>query len=89
MSDIISDLNSKQATIQEMLSKEARRKGQLDQVQASLKKEFGVDTLVAAQKKMEEIAAAITEDEKKLVALDTEMAAIITKAKGVKDVGTV
>jgi len=89
MSDIISELNAKQTTIQEMLSKEARRRGQLDQVQASLKKEFGVDTLIDAQNKMNEIAAAITEDEKKLVALDAEMAAIIAKAKGASNVGTV
>ena len=89
MSDIISELNAKQTTIQEMLSKEARRRGQLDQVQASLKKEFGVDTLIDAQNKMNEIAAAITEDEKKLVALDAEMAAIIAKAKGVNDVDRV
>ena len=72
-----------------MLSKEARRRGQLDQVQSSLKKEFGVDTLVEAQKKMNEIAAAITEDEVKLNSLDAEMAAIIAKAKGANDVGTV
>lgn len=89
MADIIAELNSKQTTIQEMLSKEARRRGQLDQVQSSLKKEFGVDTLVEAQKKMNEIAAAITEDEVKLNSLDAEMAAIIAKAKGANDVGTV
>lgn len=80
MSDIISELRAKEQQIQVLRTRESRRQGQEDTLRKQLKEEFQLDTIEAANQELNRIGEQLTQTEKELVGLNSEMEGIIQTA---------
>jgi len=79
--DIIEQLKNKESIINDLIQKKSRQDGQKEQLFSQLKAEFGVDSLKSAVDLLDDLQEKVTENEKKLIDLDSEMAEIIASAE--------
>lgn len=80
MPNIVKEVREKRRKIEQLQRDKAKQEGQKLQLLKRLKDEFGVDTVEAAERKLEILGKELVEDESKLKGLDGEMGKIISDA---------
>jgi len=81
MSDILTQLSSKKKQITDLQTKKARLDGQKEQLLKDLMSKFSLSSIEEAEKKCVDLKKELTENEERLVEMDTQMGEIISKAQ--------
>ena len=81
MSTLLDQFRAKKKEISTLQEKKSRAEGRLEQEMSKLKEKYGVNSVEEANKKIEELAMKLDEEESKHLSEIKELDDIIAKAK--------
>jgi len=82
MADIVRSLKKKRGEIDEILTAQTRREGEMKALLDGLERDFGVTSVEEAEQKLGELDKELDRNEDSMHRLDEEMAEILAAAKG-------